>query len=194
MTFSSSTIYKTHAMLRQQKQNCSHSQAGIITSIMLLNTLRLWILTFYIQILQAQLIGPVGPTTPLSEKTHECDITDYGAVSDNKTDVSPAINAAFYNCVLQNPNSRLIIPKGDYILTKSVTLVNGTNWALQLDGLITAQYGGNWTVERGDILQGFVGVEALNNTINGEGDQHFLLDVLVIVNGEHHRDNLFKKA
>lgn len=52
-----------------------------------------------------------------------------------------------------------------------------------MDGLITASYTGNWTVDRGLILQGFAGIEALNSTINGEGDGEFLLDTLVIVNG-----------
>lgn len=130
-----------------------------------------------------QLIGPVGPTTPLSEKTIECNILDYGAVADNATDVSSALNSAFTDCVLQNPGSRLIVPSGNYLLKESVILSNGTNWAFQLDGLITGIYGGNWTVDRGLILQGFAGVEALNATINGEGDQRFLLNVLVIVNG-----------
>jgi hypothetical protein len=64
-------------------------------------------------------------------------------------------------------------------------LSNATNWALQLDGLITAAYGGNWTVDRELILQGFAGVQALNSTINGEGDNKFLLDVFVIVNGKY---------
>lgn len=35
---------------------------------------------------------------------------------------------------------------------------------------------------REDILWGSAGVEKLNETINGEGDGLFLLDVLVIVN------------
>lgn len=130
-----------------------------------------------------QLIGPVGPITPLSEKTIECNILNYGAVADNATDVSSALNSAFTECVLKNPGSRLIVPAGDYLLNKSVILSNGTNWAFQLDGLITGNYGGNWTVDRGLILQGFAGVEALNATINGEGDQRFLLNLLVIING-----------
>lgn len=131
-----------------------------------------------------QLVGPVGPTSDLASKTHVCNILDFGAKSDNSTDVADALHAAFDQCVLQHPGSRLVVPEGQYLLNRSVVLSNATNWAFQLDGLITAAYGGNWTVDRELILQGFAGVDALNSTINGEGDQKFLLDVLVIVNGK----------
>lgn len=42
----------------------------------------------------AQLVGPVGPTTPLVGKTRGCNILDYGAKADNHTNVAPAIKAA----------------------------------------------------------------------------------------------------
>lgn len=130
-----------------------------------------------------QLIGPVGPTTNLEDKTIECNILDYGGVADNQTDVAASIEATFGECVLNNPKSRLVIPEGNYLIKRSVVLSNGTNWAFQLDGLITTAYGGNWTVDRELILQGFAGEQIINSTINGEGDGKFLLDVLVIVNG-----------
>ncbi|GAT19494.1 endo-rhamnogalacturonase F [Aspergillus luchuensis] len=129
-----------------------------------------------------QLIGPVGPTTNLEDKTIECNILDYGGVADNQTDVAASIEATFGECVLNNPKSRLVIPEGNYLIKRSVVLSNGTNWAFQLDGLITTAYGGNWTVDRELILQGFAGEQIINSTINGEGDGKFLLDVLVIVN------------
>ncbi|KAJ5713615.1 uncharacterized protein N7483_010796 [Penicillium malachiteum] len=129
-----------------------------------------------------QLIGPVGPTTSLSDKTIECNILDYGGVADNSTDVATAIEKTFTECVQAHPGSRLIVPEGEYLVNRSIVLSNATNWAFQLDGLITAAYGGNWTVDRELILQGFAGVENLNSTINGEGDGEFLLDVLVIIN------------
>ncbi|KAI2926371.1 CAZyme family GH28 [Aspergillus niger] len=129
-----------------------------------------------------QLIGPVGPTTQLEDKDIECNILDYGGVADNETDVATSIETTFTECVLNNPKSRLVIPEGDYLIKRSVVLSNGTNWAFQLDGLITAAYGGNWTVDRELILQGFAGEQIINSTINGEGDGKFLLDVLVIVN------------
>nr|ABD67155.1 putative endo-rhamnogalacturonase F [Aspergillus niger] len=98
-----------------------------------------------------QLIGPVGPTTQLEDKDIECNILDYGGVADNETDVATSIETTFTECVLNNPKSRLVIPEGDYLIKRSVVLSNGTNWAFQLDGLITAAYGGNWTVDPVDF-------------------------------------------
>lgn len=86
----------------------------------------------------AQLTGPVGPTTPLSQKTKVCDILDFGAKADNKTNVAPALRDAFQKCVLPNKGSRLYVPSGNYLTTEDIVLSNGTNWAFQLDGLITA--------------------------------------------------------
>lgn len=86
----------------------------------------------------AQLTGPVGPITPLSQKTKVCNILDYGAKSDNKTNVAPALRDAFQKCVLPNKGSRLYVPEGNYLTTEDIVLSNGTNWAFQLDGLITA--------------------------------------------------------
>jgi len=148
-------------------------------------------LNFMLLISQAstQLIGPVGPRTPLREKTHLCNIFDFGGVADNSTDVAIAITTAFEKCILGHSGSRLVVPEGNYLLKQSIVLSNGTNWAWQLDGLITAEYVGNesgtsnYLVPRDLILQGFAGVEALNSTINGEGDGRFLENLIVIVNG-----------
>ena len=86
----------------------------------------------------AQLTGSVGPKTPLSQKTKVCNVLDYGAKADNKTNVAPALRDAFQQCVLPHPGSRLYVPNGDYLTTEDIVLSNGTNWAFQLDGLITA--------------------------------------------------------
>jgi rhamnogalacturonan hydrolase len=86
----------------------------------------------------AQLTDPVGPTTPLSQKTKVCNILDYGAKADNKTNVAPALRDTFQKCVLLNKGSRLYVPSGNYLTTEDIVLSNGTNWAFQLDGLITA--------------------------------------------------------
>ncbi|KAE8352875.1 pectin lyase fold/virulence factor [Aspergillus coremiiformis] len=139
-------------------------------------------LLLYSTLALGQLIGPVGPTTPLSQKTKECNILTYGAVGDNSTDISTALERTFNECVRPHPGSRLVVPEGQYLLSRGVVLSNATNWAFQLDGLITAAYGGNWEINRSLVLQGFAGVDVLNSTINGEGDHKFLLDVLVIVN------------
>ncbi|KAK5131749.1 hypothetical protein LTR08_000580 [Meristemomyces frigidus] len=131
----------------------------------------------------AQLTGPVGPTTPLSEKTEVCNVLHYGAKADNSTNIAPALHLAYEKCVLPNPKSRLYVPEGNYLTTENIVFANGTNWAFQLDGLITASYSGNYSVPREAILWGnTASVEELNSTINGEGDGLFLLDVLVIVN------------
>ncbi|KAI3546968.1 murein transglycosylase [Colletotrichum abscissum] len=130
----------------------------------------------------AQLTGAVGPTTSLSQKTTECNILNYGAVNDNSTDAADAIEKAFKTCVLPHAGSRLIVPDGQYLIKRTVVLSNGTNWAFQLDGLITLAYGGNWTVDRELILQGFAGVGPLNATINGEGDGQFLQNGITIIN------------
>jgi rhamnogalacturonan hydrolase len=140
----------------------------------------------------AQLTGPVGVTTPLSEKTFECNILDYGATAGSSDDVSVPITAAFEECVQANPGSRLIVPAGNWTLKTSIILSNATKWAFQLDGLITAVYYPNSTdpsykipylVPRERILEGFAGADALNKTVNGEGDGQFLQDFIVIING-----------
>ncbi|KAI9041361.1 putative rhamnogalacturonase [Aspergillus affinis] len=144
--------------------------------------MRLLPLFLFLSPISGQLIGRVGPTTDLSKKTTECNILDYGGVADNSTDISDALEKTFNNCVRRHEGSRLVVPEGEYLINRGVVLSNATNWAFQLDGLVTAAYGGDWNIERGLILQGFAGVDVLNDTINGEGDHKFLLDVLVIVN------------
>ncbi|KAG8731689.1 hypothetical protein FRC10_001570 [Ceratobasidium sp. 414] len=89
---------------------------------------------------QAQHSGHVGPTVPATSKMYECNVLNYGAKADNATDIGPAITSAFRNCVLKNPNSRLIVPTGNYLLSTTVSLNAGSNWAFQLDGLITLDY------------------------------------------------------
>ncbi|KOS41525.1 hypothetical protein ACN38_g7604 [Penicillium nordicum] len=124
-----------------------------------------------LHITAGQLIGPVGPTTGLQDKTFECNILDYGAVADNKTDISTALETTFSDCVRKNPGSRLIVPEGEYLIERGVTLINGTNWAFQLDGLITAAYGGDWNIAR--ILLGLnidkIAVDFEFYSSNGKG-------------------------
>jgi rhamnogalacturonan hydrolase len=165
------------------------------TSPKMLSATLLW-LGFLLLVPQvsSQLIGPVGATTPLHEKTRLCNILDFDGIADNNTDVAPAITAAFEKCVKRQPRSRLVVPEGNYLLKQSIVLSNGTNWAFQLDGLITAEYVGNSTgtsnflVPRDLILDGFAGIQALNSTINGEGDGKFLENLIVIVNGLYRLD------
>jgi rhamnogalacturonan hydrolase len=105
---------------------------------MALTWLTLLLTLHLISFAHGQLIGPVGPTTPLTKKVIECNVLDYGAKADNETNVAPAILAAYEDCVRPNPGSRLIVPEGNYLTTEDIVLANATNWAFQLDGLITA--------------------------------------------------------
>ncbi|KAH7339051.1 putative endo-rhamnogalacturonase F [Rhizoctonia solani] len=89
---------------------------------------------------QAQHVGRVGPTVPATSKMYECNVLNYGAKADNTTDIGPAIKSAFSNCIVKNPNSRLIVPQGNYLLSSTVLLNGASNWAFQLDGLITVDY------------------------------------------------------
>lgn len=84
----------------------------------------------------AELSGTVGPTTSHATKAAKkvCDITDYGAVADGKTDISTALNSAFDAC---KTGGVVVIPTGDFAMSTWVKLANGNDWALQLDGTIT---------------------------------------------------------
>lgn len=140
----------------------------------------------------AQLTGPVGATTPLTQKTKECNILTLNPSFNPLTDdISLPITSTFKTCVQNHPGSRLIVPAGNYTLKSSIILSNATNWAFQLDGLITAVYYPNntdasytvpYVVPRERILEGFAGVQKLNSTINGEGDGEFLQNFIVIIN------------
>lgn len=85
---------------------------------------------------QGQLPGNVGPLTSASNKAtaRTCDVTDHGAVSDGKTDVGPAITAAFNDC---KSGGLVVIPGGHYALASWVTLSGGNAWAMQLDGIVS---------------------------------------------------------
>ena len=63
---------------------------------------------------RAQLSGSVGPTTSLSEKSNLCNVLDYGG-SIGSSDIGPAIQSAFDDCVLTNSSaSTLYVPAGTY--------------------------------------------------------------------------------
>jgi rhamnogalacturonan hydrolase len=54
------------------------------------------------------------------------------------------------------------------------------------DHIVLRSYDGNYAVPREAILQGSTAsVQVINNTINGEGDSQYLLDVFVIINRMH---------
>ncbi|KDN34902.1 hypothetical protein RSAG8_12042, partial [Rhizoctonia solani AG-8 WAC10335] len=106
------------------------------------------VVALLVGVCQAQHVGSVGPTVPATSKMYECNVLNYGAKADNATDIGPAIKSAFSNCIVKNPNSRLVVPQasnwieflGNYLLSSTVLLNGGSNWAFQLDGLITVDY------------------------------------------------------
>ncbi|KAK3640495.1 hypothetical protein LTR56_011833 [Elasticomyces elasticus] len=92
----------------------------------------------------ADITGSVGPLTSIALKqaVKTCDITDYGAKADGKTDISSALTDAFTAC---KSGGVVVIPTGNYALGIWVSLSGGNAWALQLDGTIlrTGTAGGN---------------------------------------------------
>lgn len=87
---------------------------------------------------------PIGPLTSSDTKwaTKICDITNYGAVADGKTDAGPAILAAFNAC---SSGGVVNIPLGTFAMATWVTLNGGSAWAINLEGIIvrTGTAGGN---------------------------------------------------
>lgn len=113
----------------------------------------------------------LGASTPLSSKSTLCNIITYGAVADNKTDISTAITTAFSQCV-KGHAATLYIPPGSYSLAKGVILSGASGWALRLDGLITltqnGAFNGNaFVIENGNDIE----IYSSNNqgAINGQG-------------------------
>lgn len=60
---------------------------------------------------------PVGPTSSLSDKSGTiCNVLNYGAVADGKTDIGVAITNAFSQCVVKaNGGATLLVPEGEYL-------------------------------------------------------------------------------
>ncbi|GME66481.1 Rhamnogalacturonase b protein [Neofusicoccum parvum] len=83
----------------------------------------------------AQLSGPVGPLTSYTAKanTKICDVTDYGAAADSKTDLGPPLSAAWDAC---KDGGLVYIPAGTYAMQTWVSLNGGNASAIQLDGTI----------------------------------------------------------
>ncbi|KAB8069735.1 RGase A [Aspergillus leporis] len=86
-------------------------------------------------LVNAQLSGHVGPLTTSSSKasTKTCNVQDYGAVADKKTDIGPAIEKAWDDCAA---GGVVYIPSGDYAMSTWLKLSGGKANAIQLDGII----------------------------------------------------------
>ncbi|POS71625.1 murein transglycosylase [Diaporthe helianthi] len=83
----------------------------------------------------AQLSGPVGPTTSTKAKRANkiCNVLDYGAKADKKTDLGVALVKAWSACAA---GGIVVIPSGGYAMSTWATLKAGSGVGLQLDGTI----------------------------------------------------------
>ncbi|KAG4440756.1 hypothetical protein IFR05_003743 [Cadophora sp. M221] len=113
----------------------------------------------------------VGPLTPLSAKTKICNVLDYGAKADNKTDIGPAILSAFSKCAITG-GATIYVPPGSYSIATGVVLNKGSAYALQIDGLITLTSNGAFN-GNAFVLQNTNDVEVFSSNglgaINGQG-------------------------
>lgn len=91
--------------------------------------------TLFSPLAAGQLVGHIGPTTSYTTKAKHktCDITDYGAVDDGKTDAGPAIQSAWDDCYL---GGLVYIPPGEFAVATFPEISNGVSSAVQLDGTI----------------------------------------------------------
>ncbi|RKO87774.1 pectin lyase fold/virulence factor [Blyttiomyces helicus] len=106
-------------------------------------------------------------SSPTSPQTKYATSSTFCAVADNFTDIGPAINSAFNDCVQNSPMSTLLIPPGNYAL-KSVVAVGGSDWTFQWQGnvivpfnstlhgnMITFNRSSNWIFNgEGGVLNG----------------------------------------
>ncbi|KAB8216035.1 RGase C [Aspergillus novoparasiticus] len=107
--------------------------------VKLFYTLAFWAPT----LVSAQLSGSVGPLVDFKTKAKNktCDITDYGAVADGKTDVGPAILDAWGNC---STGGLIYVPPGNYSLATDLELKHGESTAFQLDGVLARGHEGSY--------------------------------------------------
>lgn len=86
-------------------------------------------------LVHAQLSGTVGPLVSYKTKAQHktCDVTHYGAVSDNSTDVAQPLLDAWADCAV---GGLVYIPPGHYSMKTTVELKHGQSTAIQLDGII----------------------------------------------------------
>ncbi|KAF2096290.1 pectin lyase-like protein [Rhizodiscina lignyota] len=99
--------------------------------------------SFLLPFTAAQLSGSVGPTTSYADKRKKvCAVTAYGAKADGKTDIGPALSAAWNDC---KSGGAIYIGSGTWAMNTWVTLTGGTGVVIRLDGVInrTGTDGGN---------------------------------------------------
>ena len=86
-------------------------------------------------LVDAELSGTVGPLVSYKTKAQNktCDVTHYGAVSDNSTDIAQPLLDAWADCAV---GGLVYIPPGHYSMKTTVELKHGQSTAIQLDGII----------------------------------------------------------
>ncbi|KAK0113487.1 hypothetical protein ONS96_014351 [Cadophora gregata f. sp. sojae] len=113
----------------------------------------------------------IGPLTPLSSKTKICNILEYGAKADNKTDIGPAILSAFSKCA-STGGATIYVPPGSFSIATGVILNKGSAYALQIDGLITLTSNGAFN-GNAIVIQNTNDIEVFSSNglgaINGQG-------------------------
>ncbi|KAF5023288.1 hypothetical protein F66182_4669 [Fusarium sp. NRRL 66182] len=84
----------------------------------------------------AQLNGKVGPLTTHADKAaiKTCNIVNYGAKANAKTDNGPAIQKAWDDCKVGG--GEVYVPEGDYGLSTFLTLSSKKPMSFRLDGII----------------------------------------------------------
>ncbi|KAJ4213282.1 hypothetical protein NW759_011124 [Fusarium solani] len=84
----------------------------------------------------AQLSGKVGPSTSRADKAavKTCNVMDYGATADAKTDNGPAIQKAWDDC--SAGGGEVYIPEGDYGLGTWLKLSSKKAMSFRLDGTL----------------------------------------------------------
>lgn len=84
----------------------------------------------------AQLSGKVGPSTSPADKAavKTCNVMDYGATADAKTDNGPAIQKAWDDC--SAGGGEVYIPEGDYGLGTWLKLSSKKAMSFRLDGTL----------------------------------------------------------
>ena len=74
----------------------------------------LFLFVFLLTFVQAMVLKrSTGSLTPLSSKSKQCSVLDYGGVADGKTDIGPAISRAFKSCASAG-GATLVVPAGNY--------------------------------------------------------------------------------
>ena len=86
-------------------------------------------------LIDAQLSGPVGPSTSAAVKAAKkvCNVLNYGAKADGKTDVGAPLASAWAAC---KAGGLVYVPPGTYAMSTWADLKDGSKIAIQLDGTI----------------------------------------------------------